>query len=1160
MADATYPGSYSTPTIAPVFVGGIPLSELTKALTENQRLLAAQKAHAAEQFWSSPRRQDTDKTREVYEVSLNSAKLVNALAFELAHFPHRSALFYKDLKTGAWTPLQTIHNWDIDIPVTNSVPAVLTPPPTGSTEHPQHYGAGHWVSRYYHLKPVKARQFRLVMVRIPSPLAPVDRARKKVAYSLGVRGFDIGYKVWERKDVPVTPRHPIIVTERDTFASTTDILGSPVSISVRENRASDLLKGSTWRSEPQPISNAVVSMYVDARDGRGQAQTIDRFYLEPTTTGASMNVYFSNDTPDQTTFPATDTPLDFPLTRPAGVGGVDASPTGLVFPGSFGYVDVDNAGVQLNQTRPFWIGMSVEPRFAADEALLHHPFLDTGTLLVEWHDEALWATLGDTTVTYSRNAQGSATDDTAVTTEPMFTEGEEFPFAVGYDGETLSLFVDGQVRTATVTPFKVVKAPVTASGMSAYLRIGGVQVGDDQNPGVGKFRLGAMIVKAETPPASLDDFFLDPADFVNNQSDNALLRQLPQYQTTGAGSINPLGFVGGPGNRYEDLVWAPINRDYRLAKGYVVFNPVKAKYFKFEFTNLVAQTYDDYSPKVRTVKVFPTALVYSRVSTSASNNTARGGATTSQSAASTLFFGDQARLYTNTRPAQPDATYTPTAGVYSTDPKIALSLRAKSMYHNLQAWHARVITPRFVDVQKHRYEQIEVSHTQRVAYFVGLSKIVMSRLDYTTGDDTEQYLEPFSDSINMIADEDGQPIGGWNLDDGWLATPDEMGVGQTVRTLSKVFASQRRVTGLQFATQQTPPVQLLPDPDLDDPTLANWRGFGDAQVTASDAFSTDIGTMAEVKRDSTANFWDVIESRYDSWDEMEELGLTWDDLEASGNINPEGGLSAATSHAVSPRGRLYAAARVYALADLSAPLYVQIVASNGRVLAEEAIDVKAGQIAEWYAAYTIGESGEEIGLTWDQMDAIGNWDAVEAKGTWDQVAETSLTHIGRVTARVVQVEPTADSWFVDNVSLFDDAIIWEFSNNGGRTWYPAYDIRNDPHGTFMFPDDGNDYDGLGLRWRVIGTREHQRIDYLAIRPWYDSLPLGQPYRETIQSGGPNQALIDHYPPITEDPRWQVWDKPIPEEWWFVFRQWLLEQRPTQEAPPFVIAPDAIPVD
>ncbi len=56
-------------------------------------------------------------------------------------------------------------------------------------------------------------------------------------------------------------------------------------------------------------------------------------------------------------------------------------------------------------------------------------------------------------------------------------------------------------------------------------------------------------------------------------------------------------------------------------------------------------------------------------------------------------------------------------------------------------------------------------------------------------------------------------------------------------------------------------------------------------------------------------------------------------------------------------------------------------------------------------------------------------------------------------------------------------------------------------------------------------------------------------------------MIDHYPPITEDPRWKVWSKPIPEEWWFVFRQWLLEQRPDAGAPSTIVVPNSIvPVD
>ncbi len=1158
------PGSYDTEALSRVYVDGLELDALVNALDENQRLIGAQKAISDQQFWSSPRRAGADKTREVYEVSLNAARQVNFLTFDLARFPQQWRLFCRSSASGPWLPLNGKNGKPLGGGIVDSIPSTITPANTGSSSHSQHYGAGHWVRREFDLNPVLIRQFRLVMHRQDSANPPVDLSGRRVNYSLGVRGFEVGYKVKSRADIPSTPRSPVVATERQSFASTTDILGSPVSLSVRENRAEGLLKGSMWRCEPQPISNAVVSLYVDARDGDGAAQVVDRFYLEPTTSGVSMNIYYSNDTPDQVRFSATDNPLDFPSVQIRGTAVKTTS--GVWFPASPGYVDIDNAGTQFNPHRPFWIGMTLHPMFAADDTI-PHPILDSRYLTVEWVDNSLRVTHKGAHLTYQRPAY-SDDEATPGVISPLFQPGDEVPFVVGFDGTDVVLYVDGKVTRVPAVEQVTPPQPKNASEMTSYLRVGGYSTADGGDPGQGNFRLTSMVIKAEEP-ASVEtalEYFSDPEVFLNggqkaplvDTSDNALLRYVPAYATPGSLSVNPLGFIGGPSNRYEDLVWTPINRDFRLAKGYVVFNPTKAKYFKFEFTNLAAQPYDEYMPATRQCKVFATSQVYSRsVKVSSSKNTARGAIPTFKSAASVLQFSDQARLYSVRRPGQPSSSYIPTAGVYSTDPEVGQRLRKKSLYMNLQAWHVKTFTPRFVNIQKHVYETVNIQHTQRVAYFVGLSRIEMSRVDYVVDDDTDQYLEPFSDAANMVVDESGHPVGGWDLDEGWLAGPDELNTSQEVVATSKVFASRRKVTAIQFATQQTPPVQILPDPDMDDTTLAHWRPFGDTRVTPSEEFTTDIGTMVLVERNSAANYWSVIEGRYSTWDAIEDLSLTWDDLEASSQITPQGGLSAANTYEASPDGRLYAAARVYATQDLSAPLYVQVVDEQERVLSEEPITVKAGQVAEWYTSYTIGEGGSTVALDWDEVEAVGTWDQVEVLGTWDQVAQASLEYTGRVKARIVQTEPTADSWYVDNLSLFDDAIVWEFSRDGGKTFYPVYDIRNDPRGVFVFPPSDDDQAGLGLVWRVKATRGKQRVDYLALRPWYDSLPSGQPHRETIQVAGPNQAMIDHYPPITEDPRWKVWSKPIPEEWWFVFRQWLLEQRPEPASAQAISVPNSI---
>jgi hypothetical protein len=1176
MANAP-PGVFTTPLIAPVYVGGMPLDELAKALTTDSGLFSSQKLTAESQFWSTPRRAASDPMREVFEVNLSAARQINSVAFDLPRFPHKAYLFYLDTKTNMWKPVLNTAHQPLMVSIVDSLPAIITPAPPGSNTHAQHYGAGHWIHYEYALSQCTAAQFRLVVVRQQTINVPVDNARKAVPYSLGVRGFNIGFKIKGYTDIPYTNRNANTITERESFTSTTDILGSPVSLSVRENRAADLMGGAIWKSEPQPIPNAVVCLYVDARDSRGGPQVVDRFYIDPVTTGVHMNLYYSNDVPDQIDFVSNDNPLSFPMTRQFGAA-ISIEPAGLLFPDAVGYLDINNAGFQLNQKRPFWLGMVIQPQFNNTDTN-RHVLLDTGTLRVEWTGSVLSATFAGVTV---------------IRDDVVFSFNEQMSMALCYDGAQFHFYIHGTDRVGFVSG--VVNPPLlplTSTGMTALMRIGGLVTPAGGDPGHGHFRLLSLILKPEMSAGQdvYEQYFSDFSAFVapsglmgesGGAVNNTILRYDSAFQTLTKESLNQFGFVGSPGNRYENLVWTPVSRDFKLNKGYLVFNPTKAKYFKFEFTNLSAIPYDDYEPMVRKVQVFPTAQYYQSIiapPVSASGNTAGGGAIVSQDAMSTLHYSDQVRLYTNTQVAQKDGSYAPTQALYSTSPLVQGRLRNGSLYFNLQAWHLSKFAPKFTEVAKHVYEHIEILHTQRLAYSVGLNAIKMIRVDYTTSDDTNQYQEMFQDTAHLAVDSNGNLPLGWVLGDdtpdatgGFLATQDNMGIGDTVTTASKVFPSKRKVTGIQFATQQTPPAQLLDDPDFNDTALINWQTYGDTTLTSSDVFTTDIGTMIKVQRNISTNFWYVIEGRWPSWDAIENSDPdvakpTWDDLEIQTGEGGSGGVETAYQYDVSPVGRLYAAARVYATETLSAPLYIQIISGDGTVISEEPFTPQAGQVSEWFCSYTVGDGGTISALTWQQMEDGGlvpdgdplhpTWDEMEVLGSWDQINTVSAALVTKVSARLVQVEPTDDVWFVDNISLYDDAIIWQFSNDSGITWYSVYDVRNDPHGAFMFPPSADTKAGLGLCWRAVGARPKQRVDSLTIRPFYDSLPLGQPYRETIQSFGPNQAMIDHYPPVTEDPRWKLWHKPIPEDWWFIFRQWLLQQRPPLDTAVYTVVSNAI---
>jgi|SRR6516162_1745130 len=376
----------------------------------------------------------------------------------------------------------------------------------------------------------------------------------------------------------------------------------------------------------------------------------------------------------------------------------------------------------------------------------------------------------------------------------------------------------------------------------------------------------------------------------------------------------------------------------------------------------------------------------------------------------------------------------------------------------------------------------------------------------------------------------------WVWQPGMLYTPADLMT--YAQTRSNVFNSATMVRGLQFATVQSDPVQLIGDPEFLDPNLTEWANVGDAlELDVTTEVNAALGNMVQVNRLPSANSWAMLQAAYPTWN---AISSTWSQLQGIaqgqtyGGIEYDGPVLQATA-----AGRVYAAARVFSPVPLDSPLLLQLMdASTGMVLAEADQEVAGGVVTEWWVGYTIGAGGSPSSLTWAQVQTTyPTWNATVGQ-TW-QYIDTSFAPLGaQLTVRVIQQGLTENTWYQDNISVFEDAIIWQFSNDGGQTWYPAYDIRNNPNGVFIFPPPSN---GIGnqLTWQVFGYRPGLHITSLVIRPWYGVSPFASLPRSIGVGHGPNSTPTDHYSPIEVDARFKMWDSPIPMDWWFAYRQMLL---------------------
>lgn len=1508
------PGDYQLPATAPLYVDGMAIVD---AIDQIKHLNTAptQQVNPSNRFWSSPPRLPTDETVDGVVVELARKKQINYISLDLPYFPHQFMLRWWDDTASTWrefttpgTPTSQHLTNVIRLFIEGAIPPIIGPAVAYQTDqNPSHYGAGHWQHYELDITPVTTSKIRLEGTRSLTNLSrPVPRTPtgQVAAYALGIRNLDFGWRVRTKEDVPYAGRDPDILTERESFTEVYDVLGSPVQLKMRENRATDLLRGSQWKSAPQPVSYAVVNFYVDARDELGNAQVIDRFGIKPLHGGANLNLYYSAQIPTGTTFEAADDPIVFPALNATGNTDPVVQSSGILFPDDIGYLDVSNQAIQWDPGQPWWMGVAFQPQFSSADTN-RHVIVDTGPIELVYDGSKFVVNYNGGQIFQQRFA---------------FDLNALLHCVVGYDGTHLSMWMPEGLG------LPIFNVDLTGT-VASSLRFGG-DIGSASTPGIshGNYRLAAFVLKAEpltfgialdaslVIPGGAQAFVSDPETFLNkpqyavdndHSTDNALLRFAPSLCVAGQTSVNPYGFVGGPGDIYASIVWTPVMRDYKLRQGLLQFPPTEACFFKLEFSNLTPETYDSYQPITRKIKV------YSSAATTPSSNPqlhssdlnvaqSTGLKINASVAPSNVPFSDSTSLVQPTiTNAPPDVL--PTEALHTTDPGIQQKLDEMGSPYRFAAWAPSTPSPRYVQSGQHFYEEVEVSHANKLAYFVGLSGLEMYRVDYTASDDTEQYIEQFDDvdhidpayltstvilgttnfvtnpsfengitghtlytngtqtggTISILPDgifrasslrvaalvlgstssdrvgfqetftapdftasvaysiyarkvtgnatlrlqieyynstptlittdtrtftvdastseprnlnpgfevdasnwtptgctlvrttsQSHQGVGaglltpdgvspivyassellpvragtsyraqGWlrcsasrsvNLNVNWFSasqvyisttsysqavtantwtflssdttppagaayativptmsgTPassvtllmDEIafleiftywqrysavllppaatasakvywwlengGGGQVeyhfdgyqvenlrvsdytdgsiagsawnggadaststrtavdiepwtwdgdklvtsgslhhpVQTQSKTFPSQRRLRGIQFATQQTGSIQLLPDPDFIDPTLADWIPVGDVvDMELSDDYNTTLGSALKIGRSSGLSVWGTIRTVYQTWAALDTGDITYSLLGGDQDAVGYGGVQLRNAVQVSEAGRIYAAARVYTTKTLQGPLKLQILGYNGDLLAEADQDVQSGRIVEWYVGYTIGETGTTPN-TWASImqrspaptyGSLGVSTGSGTSGTWSALTASAITQSNQVKVQVVQTGPGQDTWYVDSIAVYEDPILWEFSNDAGASWWPALDIRNKPSGVLIFPNSlaPSITDPTGLRWRVTGYRPNLSVSALEIRPWYAETNFGIPQREPGVSGGPNIQPTDHYPAIADDAMFKQWSLPIPQDWFFDWRRILALQNPTVPTTP-----------
>lgn len=992
-------------------------------------------ARKSTQFWTTPIRAANDPASDVIEIRFNDLQVVNHLSFQYARFPCSLDVQAWDRGVGSWVSVGSIDNRESSpYGIGNVLPA--------DAVHPYHYGADHWAAASLSFDPTVSSNWRIVCTHKVGT-GPVGISGTPIPYPLGIRDLDLGYRVNSRNQVPhVSPMTPI--------NSGRNIIGLQTNYFFKRALATyveDALP-TAWISEPQPIRDAVVNMYLKLDSASGAV--VNQIYVDPVHPGVVANMYYTMDVPIGS---AAGIARDDVVTPLAVVGSVDAQPTGAL------------RGLTLGNGQPAWVDIDLHAigGDAVDMWLGREYVLDDVMNM-------------ETTNRASHLDIISMTGGQAILMHGLFLVGGHYTYYVDA--------IQNGVRSRVAWPTDVI--PARGARLRVYVhfnnatpvilcQIDNGSVIDSRAPinlavnllnsllvapvlPVGVERFGSATIQHSFARLTLAvdgygsgpdlAFFDDPTQYafiplsgVNDRTRGTFLRFYPDYIGWDSGSGFPsIGFVGGLPNTWELAEWIPLGQ-FVVSKGVITFPDTRAVAFKLEFTNLIAEPYESFIPINTTVSRIanptPESQGWSR--------TALDQATISlqspsrfQDAVSGVSLGQDA--LTN--------NVSPTTGIVAIDGTTRDHLGARLGFgYNLTQWQVSGRSPIQPVAGVHTYMTTDVQGVSRTAFFVGLRSVQLRRkINRSLGDG-----KGYDDSLLDVENVDTVQTT-FSVEPGQMFTPDSALAGAMLSVprvgVSRPYLSRRPVIALQFATQQTESNEVIPDDEFRDPRLIYsdfsdpnlWHSTGDGVTFWDQAFGA-----VRVSRNPS-----VLQTFYAPDTPIVHPPVS--PVLASGfartvtlNFNSFGGIGSPMV-SVSPRGVLYVGCRVAAWNQLQGPLALRLYGSDGTtVLMEKQFTPQVNVPAEVVMAYILTNSSIDAGIQ----------------------------------VRVEQVGPYRDSWLMYSLSAFDTSTLWEFSVDDGASWTPGYTARGLKWGVVQFPTPGS-----ALRWKVTAYRYNTVIDQIRLRPWY----------------------------------------------------------------------------
>ena len=306
-----------------------------------------------------------------------------------------------------------------------------------------------------------------------------------------------------------------------------------------------------------------------------------------------------------------------------------------------------------------------------------------------------------------------------------------------------------------------------------------------------------------------------------------------------------------------------------------------------------------------------------------------------------------------------------------------------------------------------------------------------------------------------------------------------IGIGLPATVKSKTYLSYHNVIGVQFATVQSDAVQLIPNDTMSD-GLTGWTPVGTGFLTY------DVNTKSLVITQGVYTPLPIVGGH-------SLVRPPVSPVMAEAAVSVSGSSAGIISPLVSPsaNGQLYAGVKFTPLTPLGEPLELQLIA-NSTVVKTWVIYGYPNQQQIQVFPFSVGEYAPP--------------------GT-----QLQLQLIQSITGS------SGNVWSVQALSLFDEGIYWEFSVDGGFTWYPGTSIRNNPYGYLEFPQPDN-----ALVWRATFYQSNLALNEIEIRPIYQQAPF---LNRALGMSGPTVEFTNNFIQTSTDPLFNQKQLPIPRSWY-----------------------------